>query len=165
LTRDVRILVVDDEEVIRDVLGTLLEREGYDVSVAPTAADALNLFESEPYDLVLLDLMLPDRPGLELMRDMRRQDPDAVIVIVTAYSSIEGAIEAMRDGAFHYIPKPFQNQEVLLTVRKGAEARRLTEENRRLKEELSKRYGLGRIVGKSDAMRKVFGEYRAPSFL
>jgi two-component system response regulator PilR (NtrC family) len=76
--------------------------------------------------------------------------------IVTAYSSIEGAIEAMREGAFHYIPKPFQNQEVLLTVQKGAEARRLTEENRRLKDELSKRYGLGRIVGKSDAMRKVF---------
>jgi DNA-binding NtrC family response regulator len=156
LSRDVRILVVDDEEVIRDVLGTLLEREGYDVSVAPTAGEALSLFEAEPYDLVLLDLMLPDRPGLELMRDIRRQDPDAVVVIVTAYSSIEGAIEAMRDGAFHYIPKPFQNQEVLLTVRKGAEARRLTEENRRLKEELSKRYGLGRIVGKSDTMRKVF---------
>jgi len=134
LSRDVRILVVDDEEVIRDVLGTLLEREGYDVSVAPTAGEALALFEAEPYDLILLDLMLPDRPGLELMRDIRRQDPDAVVVIVTAYSSIEGAIEAMRDGAFHYIPKPFQNQEVLLTVRKGAEARRLTEDNRRLKE-------------------------------
>ena len=119
MSRDVRILIVDDEEVIRDVLGTLLEREGYDVSVAPTAGDALALFESEPYDLILLDLMLPDRPGLELMRDIRRQDPDAVVVIVTAYSSIEGAIEAMRDGAFHYIPKPFQNQEVLLTVRKG----------------------------------------------
>ena len=156
MSRDVRILIVDDEEVIRDVLGTLLEREGYDVSVAPTAGEALSLFEAEPYDLVLLDLMLPDRPGLELMRDIRRQDPDAVVVIVTAYSSIEGAIEAMRDGAFHYIPKPFQNQEVLLTVRKGAEARRLTEENRRLKDELSKRYGLGRIVGKSDTMRKVF---------
>jgi len=156
LSRDVRILVVDDEEVIRDVLGTLLEREGYDVAVAATAGEALSLFEAEPYDLVLLDLMLPDRPGLELMRDIRRQDPDAVVVIVTAYSSIEGAIEAMRDGAFRYIPKPFQNQEVLLTVRKGAEARRLTEENRRLKEELSKRYGLGRIVGKSETMRKVF---------
>jgi two-component system response regulator PilR (NtrC family) len=87
---------------------------------------------------------------------MRRRDPDAVIVIVTAYSSIEGAIQAMREGAFHYIPKPFQNQEVLLTVRKGAEARRLTEENRRLKQELSKQYGLGRIVGKSEPMRKVF---------
>ncbi len=156
MTRGLRILVVDDEEVIRDVLATLLEKEGYEVAVASTAGEALTLFEAEPYDVVLLDLMLPDRSGLDVLREIRKVDPDAVVVIVTAYSSIEGAIGAMRDGAFHYIPKPFQNQEVLLTVRKGAEARRLTEENRRLKEELSKRYGLGRIVGKSEAMRKVF---------
>jgi len=151
-----RLLVVDDEEVIRDVLENLLEREGWRVTTAENAAEALDSFESYSYDVVLLDLMLPDRSGLEVLRDMRRRDPDAVIVIVTAYSSIEGAIQAMREGAFHYIPKPFQNQEVLLTVRKGAEARRLTEENRRLKQELSKQYGLGRIIGKSEAMRKVF---------
>jgi two-component system response regulator PilR (NtrC family) len=151
-----RILVVDDEEVIRDVLESLLEREGWTVTAAENAARALELFENDPHDVVLLDLMLPDRSGLEVLREMRRRDPDAVIVIVTAYSSIEGAIQAMREGAFHYIPKPFQNQEVLLTVRKGAEARRLTEENRRLKQELSKQYGLGRIVGKSEPMRRVF---------
>jgi two-component system response regulator PilR (NtrC family) len=151
-----RILVVDDEEVIRDVLESLLEREGWTVTAAENAGRALELFENDPHDVVLLDLMLPDRSGLEVLREMRRRDPDAVIVIVTAYSSIEGAIQAMREGAFHYIPKPFQNQEVLLTVRKGAEARRLTEENRRLKQELSKQYGLGRIVGKSEPMRKVF---------
>jgi DNA-binding NtrC family response regulator len=156
LSRDLRILVVDDEEVIRDVLQTLLEKEGFDVTVACDAGEALASFDAEPHDVVLLDLMLPDRSGLEVLREIRRRDPDAVVVIVTAYSSIEGAIQAMREGAFHYIPKPFQNQEVLLTVRKGAEARRLTEENRRLKEELSRRYGLGRIVGKSEGMRKVF---------
>jgi DNA-binding NtrC family response regulator len=151
-----RVLVVDDEEVIRDVLENVISREGWDVSTAENAAEALEIFENDPADVVLLDLMLPDRSGLEVLREMRRRDPDAVVVIVTAYSSIEGAIQAMREGAFHYIPKPFQNQEVLLTVRKGAEARRLTEENRRLKLELSKQYGLGRIVGKSEAMRKVF---------
>jgi len=151
-----RVLVVDDEEVIRDVLGTLLTREGYEVTAAATAGEAVSLFESDPHDIVLLDLMLPDRSGLEVLRDIRRRDPDAVVVFVTAYSSIEGAIDAMREGAFHYIPKPFQNEEVLLTVRKGTEARRLTEENRRLREELSQRYGLGRIVGKSESMRKVF---------
>jgi DNA-binding NtrC family response regulator len=152
----VRVLIVDDEEVIRDVLGTLLTREGYEVTSAASAAEAVALFDSDPYDVVLLDLMLPDRPGLDVLRDVLRRDPDAVVVIVTAYSSIEGAIEAMRFGAFHYIPKPFQNEEVLLTLRKGSEARRLTEENRRLREELSQRYGLGRIVGKSTGMRKVF---------
>ena len=156
MSQTLRVLVVDDEEIIRDVLETLLEREGYDVTAAETGTEALKAFEADPYDLVLLDLMLPDRSGLEVLREIRRRDPDAVVVIVTAYSSIEGAIEAMREGAFHYIPKPFQNQEVLLTVEKGAERRKLTEENRRLKEELSRRYGLGRIVGKSEAMRKVF---------
>ncbi|HEY6146687.1 MAG TPA: sigma-54 dependent transcriptional regulator, partial [Thermoanaerobaculia bacterium] len=156
MSRDLRLLVVDDEEVIRDVLQALLEREGYEVATASDAREALSRFDADPYDVVLLDLMLPDRPGLEVLREIRRRDPDAVVVIVTAYSSIEGAIEAMREGAFHYIPKPFQNQEVLLTVSKGAEARRLTEENRRLRRELSKRYGLGRIVGKSEGMRRVF---------
>ena len=151
-----KVLVVDDEEVIRDVLGTLLTREGYEVAAAASAAEATALFDAEPYDVVLLDLMLPDRPGLDVLRQILQRDPDAVVVIVTAYSSIEGAIEAMRQGAFHYIPKPFQNEEVLLTLRKGSEARRLTEENRRLREELSQRYGLGRIVGKSNGMRKVF---------
>lgn len=156
MSRTLRLLVVDDEEVIRDVLRTLLKREGYNVTTANDATEALALFETESYDAVLLDLMLPDRPGLEVLRELRRRDPDVVVVIVTAYSSIEGAIEAMREGAFHYIPKPFQNQEVLLTVAKGTQARQLTEENRRLKEELSRRYGLGRIIGKSEGMRKVF---------
>jgi two-component system response regulator PilR (NtrC family) len=156
VTSPLRLLVVDDEEVIRDVLGTLLEKEGYRVTAACDAAEALANFDAESFDVVLLDLMLPDRSGLEVLREMRSKDPDAVVVIVTAYSSIEGAIEAMRDGAFHYIPKPFKNQEVLLTVKKGAEARRLTEENRRLRRELSKQYGLGRIIGKSEPMKKVF---------
>jgi DNA-binding NtrC family response regulator len=156
MSQPLRILIVDDEEIIRDVLETLLEREGYEVTSAETGTEALKAFEADPHDLVLLDLMLPDRSGLEVLREIRRRDPDAVVVIVTAYSSIESAIEAMREGAFHYIPKPFQNQEVLLTVEKGAERRKLTEENRRLKQELSRQYGLGRIVGKSETMRKVF---------
>ena len=160
MSGSLRVLVVDDEEVIRDVLAALLEREGWQVTTASTGARARSAFEAEPHDVGLLDLMLPDRSGLEVLRDIRRRDPDAVVVIVTAYSSIEGAIEAMRDGAFHYIPKPFQNEEVLLTVQKGAETRRLTAENRRLKEELSRRFGLGRIVGKSEGMQRVFALVR-----
>src|SRR4030095_16315433 len=160
-----RVLVVDDEEVIRDVLGTLLTREGYEVAAAASAGEPVAFFDADPYDVVLLDLMLPDRPGLEVLREILQRDPDAVVVIVTAYSSIEVEIEAMRQGSFLYIPKPCQNEEVLLTLRKGSEARRLTEENRRLREELSQRYGLGRIVGKSESMRKVFelGRLAGPS--
>src|SRR5262249_22601377 len=162
MSRSLRLLVVDDEEVIRDVLGTLLERQGYDVATASDASQALSLFDREAFDVVLLDLMLPARPALEVLREIRRRDPDAVVVIVTAYSSIEGAIEAMREGAFHYIPKPFQNEEVLLTVEKGASQRALTEENRRLRQELSRRYGLGRIVGQSEGVRRGL-ESRTPA--
>jgi len=89
MTGSLRVLVVDDEEVIRDVLAALLEREGWQVTTASNGARALSAFEAEPYDVVLLDLMLPDRSGLEVLRDIRRKDPDAVVVIVTAYSSIE----------------------------------------------------------------------------
>ncbi len=159
------VLVVDDEEVIRDVLSSLLLREGYRVREAATAGAALAAAEDEVFDVILLDLMLPDRPGLEVLREIKRRDPAAVVVVVTAYSSIENAIAAMREGAFHYIPKPFQNEEVVLTVRKGAEQRRLADENRRLKDELFLRRGLDRIVGKSPPMQRVFELVRmaAPS--
>ncbi len=159
------VLVVDDEEVIRDVLGSLLRREGHRVREASTAAAALSAAEDEPFDVILLDLMLPDRPGMEVLRELKKRDPAAVVVVVTAYSSIESAIAAMREGAFHYIPKPFQNEEVILTVRKGGEQRHLAEENRRLRAELFQRRGLDRIVGKSAPMQRVFELVRmaAPS--
>jgi|PersoiStandDraft_1058852.scaffolds.fasta_scaffold06201_2 DNA-binding NtrC family response regulator len=159
------ILVVDDEEVLRDVLSTVLTREGYRVRAVADAAAAIAAAEEETFDVVLLDLMLPDRSGLEVLRELRRRDPEAVIVVITAYSSIEGAIEAMREGAFHYLPKPFQNEEVILTVRQGGERKRLTEENRALREEVARRRGLDRIVGKSAPMQKVFELVRlsAPS--
>ncbi len=109
--------------------------------------------------------MLPGMSGMEVLRQIRQRDPEQVIVVITAYSSIEGAIDAMREGAFHYIPKPFKNEEVLLTIRKGLEQRRLTSENRQLKEQLEKRYGLDNIIGKSHAMQQVFELIRlaAPS--
>ena len=159
------VLVVDDEEVLRDVLTSLLTREGHRVRSAPDAASAIAAAEDETFDVVLLDLMLPDRPGIEVLRELRRRDPQCVVIVITAYSSIEGAIEAMREGAFHYLPKPFQNEEVVLTVRKGGEQRRLAEENRELREEVSRRRGLDRIVGKSAPMQKVFELVRlaAPS--
>jgi two-component system response regulator PilR (NtrC family) len=159
------ILVVDDEEILQDVLGLLLRREGMRPIVARTGEDALLALERESIDLVLLDLMLPGMSGMEVLRQIRQRDPEQVIVVITAFSSIEGAIDAMREGAFHYIPKPFKNEEVLLTVRKGLDQRRLTSENRQLKEQLEKRYGLDNIIGKSHAMQQVFELIRlaAPS--
>ena len=159
------ILIIDDEEVLQDVLSSLLEREGYEVLTARTGEEGLVKLAEEEVELVLLDLMLPGISGQEVLKQIRKEDPDQVVVVVTAYSSIEGAIEAMRQGAFHYIPKPFKNEEVLMTVRKGLEQRRLTTENRALKEELRERYSFDNIVGKSKAMQEVFDLVRlaAPS--
>jgi len=159
------ILVVDDEEVLQDVLGQLLRKEGYTTLSARTGEEGLLLLERMPVDLVLLDLMLPGMSGMEVLRQIRQRDPEQVIVIITAFSSIEGAIDAMREGAFHYIPKPFKNEEVLLTVRKGLDQRRLTAENRNLKQQLERRYGLDNIIGKGPTMQQVFELIRlaAPS--
>jgi DNA-binding NtrC family response regulator len=150
------ILIVDDEEVLQDILTVLIRKEGHTPLVAGTGEAALTILDREEVDLVLLDLMLPGMHGMEVLREIRRHDPDQVVVVITAFSSIESAIEAMREGAFHYIPKPFKNEEVLLTVRKGLEARRLTTENRSLREQLRQRFAFDNIIGKSKPMQQVY---------
>ncbi|HXU33080.1 MAG TPA: sigma-54 dependent transcriptional regulator, partial [Thermoanaerobaculia bacterium] len=150
------ILIVDDEEVLQDVLSTLLRREGYSTISATTGEEALELIEREEIDLILLDLMLPGLSGREVLRQVRQRDPEQVVIVITAFSSIESAIGAMRDGAFHYIPKPFKNEEVLLTVRKGLEQRRLRHENRALRQQLARRYSFDQILGKSQPMQQVY---------
>ena len=157
-----RIQIIDDEPVLQDVLATLLRREGFQVLQAGTAAEGLRQAEEAEVDLVLLDLMLPDKPGLEVLKEFKARDPEVVVVVITAYSSVETAIAAMREGAFHYIAKPFKNQEVVLTVRKGLEQRRLRTENRDLRQRLE---GLGTLVWRSQVMERVIELVRraAPS--
>jgi two-component system response regulator PilR (NtrC family) len=150
------ILIVDDEEVLQDVLTSLLRREGHATLSAYSGEEALEILDREEVDLVLLDLMLPGISGQQLLRRICQRDPEQVVIVITAFSSIESAIDAMREGAFHYIPKPFKNEEVLLTIRKGLEQRRLTEENRDLKEQLRQRFGLDNLVGKSKPMQQVY---------
>ncbi|MEE8137903.1 MAG: sigma-54 dependent transcriptional regulator [Thermoanaerobaculia bacterium] len=150
------ILIVDDEEVLQDVLSSLLRKEGYSVLNALNGQEALGLLQREEVDLVLLDLMLPDISGQEVLKRIHAEDPEQVVIVITAYSSIESAIEAMREGAFHYIPKPFKNEEVLLTIKQGLERRRLAFENRALKEQLRQRYAFDNIIGKSKPMQMVF---------
>ena len=135
------ILIVDDEEVLRDVLTQLVRQEGHEPICASSGEAALTLLADEDVDLVLLDLMLPGLTGQEVLKQIRDQDPDQVVIVITAFSSIDGAIEAMKDGAFHYISKPFKNEEVLHTMRKALESRQLTTENRELKQQLRERFG------------------------
>ncbi|HEX7153233.1 MAG TPA: sigma-54 dependent transcriptional regulator [Thermoanaerobaculia bacterium] len=161
-----RILIVDDEEVLRDVLHAVLHREGFDVVLASSGEEALHVLEQQDeIDLVVLDVMLPGISGIDTLRAIRISNPALPVIVITAFSSIDGAIDAMKHGAFHYIPKPFKNEEVVLTVNKALEQRRLTHENERLRAELSEKYAYSNIIGKSETMRKVFDLVRlaAPS--
>ena len=150
------ILVVDDEEVLQDVLTFLIRKEGHHVLSALSGEEGLRVLEREEVDLVLLDLMLPGMHGMDVLREIRRRYPEQVVIVITAFSSIESAVQAMREGAFHYIPKPFKNEEVLLTIRRGLEQRRLASENRSLKEQLRQRFGFDNIIGKSKPMQQVY---------
>ena len=163
--RSLRVMIVDDEEVLRDVLEVVLRREGFEVVLAASGEEALSLLDGDEIDLVILDVMLPGISGIDTLRAIRISNPMLPVVVITAFSSIDGAIEAMKFGAFHYIPKPFKNEEVVLTVNKALEQRRLSWENERLKAELSEKYSYANIIGKSESMRKIFELIRlaAPS--
>src|SRR5688572_21065445 len=111
-----RILVVDDEPIIREVLGTLLGTRGYRVQSSTSGEEALEEVTREEYDAVLLDLMLPGRDGIETLRAILARDPDQVVIMVTAFATVETAVSAIRAGAFDYISKPFHNEQVLLAL-------------------------------------------------
>jgi len=152
-----RILVIDDEPVVIDVLGTLLRKEGHEVATAQEAATGRGLFETAgPWDAVLVDVMLPDANGLDVLRWIRDRDPDTAVLMITAFGTVENAVIAMKLGAFHYLTKPFKNEEVRLLVAGAVRTTRLRTENKDLKRELEQRYRFEKIVGKSRAMQEVY---------
>jgi DNA-binding NtrC family response regulator len=146
------ILVVDDEAEIREGLELLLSSEGYAVTSAETAGSGLTRLEERPFDLVLLDVSLPDRNGLDLLQEIHRRDPLLAIVLITAYGSIEMARAAFKNGAQDYITKPWSNDELLAQVAQAVEGRQLREENVQLKRALKQRYNFPNIIGKSEKM-------------
>jgi len=150
------ILVVDDESEIREGLELLLSTEGYSTSSAETGEAGLALLEEKPFDLLLLDVSLPDRNGLDLLREIRRRDPHLAVVLITAYGSIDMARAAFKSGAQDYITKPWSNDELLIQVAHAVEGRRLREENVQLKRALKQRYSFDNIVGKSEPMLRIF---------
>src|SRR2546422_586201 len=147
------ILVVDDEAEIREGIEMLLSSEGYGVASAETGDAGLAKLEEQPFDLLLLDVSLPDRNGLELLREIRRRDPFLSVVLITAYGSIDMARAAFKNGAQDYITKPWSNDELLIQVAQAVEGRRLREENVQLKRALKERYNFPNIIGKSDRIR------------
>ncbi|HKL25181.1 MAG TPA: sigma-54 dependent transcriptional regulator, partial [Desulfuromonadales bacterium] len=151
-----RVLVVDDEESMRDFLSIMLHREGYQVDTAVDGAQAVAHLRDNSYDLVISDIKMPRMTGLELLAHIKERTPETVVLMVTAFSSTEEAVEAMKQGAYDYITKPFKNEEIRLIVKNALERRALRQENLALKEELGKRYSFEGLVGKSKAMQDMF---------
>ncbi|MGH9659102.1 MAG: sigma-54-dependent transcriptional regulator, partial [Bryobacteraceae bacterium] len=150
-----KILVIDDEADIRESLEALLSLEGYAVDLAQNAAEGLRAIESRAYDLVLLDLMMPDRSGMDVLRDVRERDAETPVVLITAYGSVEVAVEALKSGASDYFSKPWDNEKLLIEIGRMIAARRLERENRALKLALRERHGFPNIVGKSERMVRL----------
>jgi len=151
-----RILVADDEEIMRDVLSDLLTAESYKVDLAKSGSQALEMIRDRDYGVVLLDLMLPDIDGLQVLEELKKDENSPVAVVLTAFASIDRAVRATKLGAFDFITKPFKNDELLLAVKNALEHRHLVEENQRLKKTLRERYNFQNIIGKSAAMQQIF---------
>src|SRR6201986_772052 len=149
------ILVVDDEIEIREGLEALLTSEGFEVTPADTGEAGLQKLEDRPFDLMLLDVSLPDRNGLERLREIRRRDPNLSIILITAFGSIDMARSAFKGGAQDFITKPWSNDELIAQISLAIEGRRLREENVQLKRSLKQRYNFPNIVGKSEKMLAV----------
>jgi DNA-binding NtrC family response regulator len=150
------VLIIDDEAEIRESLQTLLELEGFSVETAASGEDGLALIGERPFDLVLIDLALPGRDGMEILADIRAQETRLPVIMITAYGTVENAVRAIQSGAVNFVQKPWDNEKLLADVRAAVGWRRAEEENVQLKRALKQRYNFENIVGKSEPMLKIF---------
>ncbi len=152
---DTRILIVDDETIVRESLGSWFREEGYSVDVAASAREALEKLTIKDWDIFLLDIRMPGMDGLELQRKIKESHPDSTIIIMTAYASVETAVEAMKQGAYDYIVKPFDPDDLEHLVRNAIERKHLVSENIQLRSKIDEMNLFHEVVGKSSAMHRV----------
>ncbi|MDQ1316771.1 MAG: Sigma-54-dependent Fis family transcriptional regulator [Candidatus Poribacteria bacterium] len=150
------ILIVDDEETQRIMLKKILVREGYDVETASNGRDALEKFKETSADVVVTDIKMPDMNGLELFREIKRLNTDTLVILITAYGTIESAVQVMAEGASYYLTKPIDPNHLKVLIKKALESKNLLEENRQLREEVMSIYGFGQIVGHSNKMQEIY---------
>ena len=150
------VLAVDDEPVVRDLLTRLLPSQGFSVQAVEDSDKGLEALRDGHFDLVLLDLMLPRKSGLEVVKEIQAIDPDVEIVMLTAFASVETAVEATKSGVFAYLVKPFKNDELLLVMKNALERRSLTLENQRLRKSLKPTFLVENMVGKCEVMQSAF---------
>src|SRR5512134_739806 len=151
-----RILVVDDELSMREFLTILLEREGYRADEAENAEQALRMLEEGAYELVISDVNMPGLSGIELLERIKQLTPETAVLLITAYTTAEQAVEAMKLGAYDYIGKPFKVEEIKVLVRNALEKRQLQRENRILRSEVQERFSFSGLIGKSPKMKAVY---------
>jgi two-component system response regulator PilR (NtrC family) len=161
MTQQGLIHIIDDEPIIHEVLGDLLTSEGYEVESSLNGEEALEKYSPDTWDLILLDLLMPGMNGIEVLKRIKKIDPQAVIIIITAYASVDSAVSAMKIGAFDYIQKPFKHDELLLILERAREHKNLQDENIRLKDELKKKFSFENIIGKSSVINDVFETIKA----
>ena len=150
------ILVVEDEELMRSILRQLLEDSDYDVVTSDSAESALAAFAENDVAATLTDIKMSGMDGLQLLDQIKNIDPNAMVIVMTAYSSVDSAVAALRKGAYDYVTKPFVNEDLLQTIKNAIKQRELFRENRALRRELSRQYAFSEIVGKSDSLQRIF---------
>ena len=151
-----KILVVDDEKSMCDFLEIMLNKEGYEVTSTTSGEKALELLDNNLYSMVLTDVKMPGVDGFEVLRKTKEVSPDTVVIMITAYGSPEGAVTAIKEGAYDYITKPFRVEEVKLTIKKSLERSTLIKENIRLRQAVEDRYKFWNLIGKSPKMQRVY---------
>jgi len=152
-----KILIVDDEKSILDLLNMVFKKQGYSVKNALSAEKAIELLDEDDFDLVLTDVKLPKKSGMDILKYTREKEPQIPVVMITAYGTIKQAVEAFKAGAVDYVLKPFDVEELKIIVEKGLKERRLKEENVLLKKELKERYSFKNMIGRSKPMQEIFG--------
>src|SRR5260370_30393152 len=151
----VDLLIVDDEASLRDLLTTVFEEDGNRVETAATLAEAREVVQKDEVDLVLCDLMLPDGSGLELLREIKTQNPSIAVIMITAHTSTKSAIDALKAGAADYIAKPFDVDELKIIIRKAVERNELQDENLHLRTALEEQLMFSNSIGKSPKMQEI----------
>jgi two-component system response regulator AtoC len=151
-----RILIVDDEESFRHMLSVILIKEGYEVETSPNGEDGLQRAAASPFDQILCDIRMPRMDGLEFLREIKKTGTEATIIVMSAYGTVDIAIEAMKLGAYDYISKPFKPDEIILILRKAQEREQLRRENQLLRKEVAREYSFENIVSKNEKMQKIF---------
>jgi len=156
MKREVNILVVDDEEIVRSSLVDWLREDGYHAEAAEDGFEALEKLKEKPWDIALVDLKMPKMDGLELMERMKKLKPDIQVIIITAYATVHTAVQAMKMGAYDYLVKPFNPEEISLLINRLIESQELVKEISYLRKELAKQYQFHDLISKSPKMQKIF---------